>query len=166
MMRKKLTDIKVGDRFWRLVVIEVGIIGEIFSKGVRKVRCICECGNESTPKAVDLLQDNTRSCGCLRREATARRFSKHNESKTQLYILWCNIKGRCYSKSNPQYSVTSKRGIMVCDAWRYDYKTFKAWCIANGGGPRKLLRRVDNNKGFSPENCFFKDRPIVDNGGT
>lgn len=40
--------------------------------------CRCECGNESRVSARALKSGNTRSCGCLRREASRARLLAYN----------------------------------------------------------------------------------------
>jgi len=42
----------------------------------RRCRCICECGNTTTPYLQDVVRGNTKSCGCLRKEKTSKKFRK------------------------------------------------------------------------------------------
>ncbi len=56
-----------GARFGRLTVIE-RIPGNA-KLGIRaKVRCLCDCGNESSPNADSLSGGLSKSCGCARQE--------------------------------------------------------------------------------------------------
>ena len=45
------------------------------------------------------------------------------------------------------------RGISVCDEWRDNFDSFYEWSIANGYSQILSLDRIDNNKGYSPDNC-------------
>lgn len=60
----------IGERFGRLVV-EKEL--EPKRKNVRSFKCKCDCGNETIVQMSDLLHKMTRSCGCLRKEATRER---------------------------------------------------------------------------------------------
>ena len=46
------------------------------------------------------------------------------------------------------------RGITVCEEWRH-LKPFENWCLAIGWKKGLQLDRIDNNKGYCPENCRF-----------
>jgi hypothetical protein len=61
-----------GERFGRLIVLGVAHQGE---KGTRYYACLCDCGEQSVARGAQLRNGNTRSCGCLQREAV-RRTSK------------------------------------------------------------------------------------------
>ena len=56
----------VGRRFGRLTVIERNGVNE-HRRALWK--CACSCGNEITVSTSSLKSGNTKSCGCLKREA-------------------------------------------------------------------------------------------------
>jgi hypothetical protein len=60
--------------------------------------CRCECGTETTVDAVRIRNGITKSCGCFRREFTAKQFTTHGASvgltRKREYQLWCNAKMR------------------------------------------------------------------------
>lgn len=55
--------VKVGDRFHRLLVLEL-----IPDKKNPKAKCLCDCGEVITPQRGALKNGRAKSCGCLRRE--------------------------------------------------------------------------------------------------
>ena len=86
----------------------------------------------------------------------------HCGSYERLYNVWNNMKQRCYNKNGKEYHRYGGRGITVCDEWVDDYAAFKAWAIEHGydsNAPRGkcTLDRIDNDKGYSPDNCRFTD---------
>ena len=72
-------------------------------------------------------------------------------SKIPGYRSWTSMLERCRSKNRHNSHRYSERGIDVCDSWKHSFAKFYA-----DMGERPLgtsLDRIDNNKGYSPENC-------------
>jgi hypothetical protein len=64
---------------------------------------------------------------------------------------WHGMKSRCENPQNPQYKDYGARGIRVCSAWSSSYENFRD---DMGYPPEgKVLDRIDNNKGYQPDNC-------------
>jgi hypothetical protein len=62
---------------------------------------------------------------------------------------------RCYQESSRPYSDYGGRGILVCDEWMNNPGSFFTWCMSQGDISGLHLDRLDNNRGYSPDNCAF-----------
>jgi hypothetical protein len=70
-----------------------------------------------------------------------------------LYATYSHMKRRCYETSNKDYRHYGARGITVCDRW-LGVNGF--WHFVEDMGTRPSgysIDRVDNSKGYSPDNC-------------
>ena len=82
---------------------------------------------------------------------------KHGCVNTRLYRIWSNMKTRCANKNSPDYIRYGARGISVCREW-FNFTFFKEWAIANGYSDKLTLDRINNNRGYCPENCRWTSR--------
>ena len=73
-------------------------------------------------------------------------------------ILHC-MHYRCENENHSQYKDYGGRGITVCKEWSMDNaETFISWAVDNGWKKGLEIDRIDNNKGYSPDNCRFVTR--------
>ena len=122
--------------------------------------CKCECGKEVSVRCQRVLEGQTKSCGCLNKEVQRERLTgtgRHNQHyKTRLYRIYIAMKDRCYNESHERYFDYGGRGITICDEW-IDYENgfneFYDWAINNGYDEDLTIDRIENNKGYSPDNC-------------
>lgn len=72
-----------------------------------------------------------------------------------------NIVTRCYYASHPRYKDYGGRGIGVSPEWydpatgRHYFEAFRDWCLSHGFRPGLQLDRIDNDRGYYPDNCRF-----------
>lgn len=156
----KSSEIKIGDKFGKLTVIE---LPERRNKEHKLLAvCRCECGNIIEVVKYKLVQKNkpVQSCGCLRIERLHEIKTVHGQagglivgSRTQLYRCWSNIKSRCYNSKVRSYADYGAKGIKMCDEWLQDFVAFSKWATSNGFKEGLTINRIDPTKDYCPENC-------------
>ena len=151
-----------GQRFGRLVVIE-----RVGSTAKREAtwKCLCDCGRTTISPGYNLRSGNTKSCGCLNSDESAKRSTTHSMSRSRLYGVWSGMKFRCCCSSGPRYHQYGGRGITICTEWLNDFQAFYDWAMANGydeNAPKGkcTIDRIDNDKGYSPDNCRWVDMKV------
>lgn len=144
-----------GNKFGMLTVIEKSksINGKAYWL------CKCDCGNETIVSGSNLRTGAVKSCGCL----IYKKKDTHHLSHTRLFRIWWGIKNRCDNPKSEAYKYYGKKGIHICDEWANDFVSFYNWAMLNGYDDGLSIDRIDNSKGYSPDNCRFTTKKVQAN---
>lgn len=146
-----------GNRYGKLTVIKRA---ENRGKDVFWL-CKCDCGNTTEVNGSRLRSGKTKSCGCLRKETYRKSWShvsrnvKHGKTNTRLYRIYKKMYRRCYCPETKYYKNYGGRGITICLEWLGEngFPNFYDWAMENGYKDSLSIDRIDNDKGYSPDNC-------------
>lgn len=133
----KLIDLS-NRRFGKLTALgrsHIGKYGTVW-------KCRCECGSIHYALGAELSRNRIKSCGCSQ--------VKHGKAHTKTWRIWVQMRQRCDNANDKNYMHYGGRGIDYAATWQ-DFTIFLA---DMGDCPNGMsLERIDNNKGYSKENC-------------
>ncbi len=137
-----------GRTFGRLIVLSRA--PKTFFK-VKQWLCRCACGAHTVVPTEKLSSGNTRSCGCLRRDAAGKRSTTHGATKrgkrTGAFKSYMHAKMRCTNPRVKGYQNYGGRGV----EFRFD--SFEQFFAELGHRPLgTTLDRIDNDGHYEPGN--------------
>lgn len=153
-MASKLIDL-TGKEFGWLTVVGLDHMKRIDGHNRPFWKCLCKCGQYTVVTSNSLKNGSTRSCGCYRKKANHQRLYLGGEDRGRLRSVLRMAKLRCEDSSNEFYHNYGARGISVCDEWsgKDGISNFVEWAMQSGYSPGLTIDRIDNDKGYSPNNC-------------
>jgi hypothetical protein len=96
------------------------------------------------------------------RRSVRKRYERHGESRTKLYMVWWSMISRCTHKT-PKHKTYLDRGINVCKKWRNSYIAFRDWALSHGYRSGLELDRRNNEGNYSSSNCRFVTHEVNTN---
>ena len=124
-------------------------------KPVRRFLCRCECGVVESVLRNSLRYGASKSCGCLSRDVRKASGKTKGLHTHPLYHCWNSAIQRTENPKDRKWEHYGGRGLSVCDEWRNDFLTFYNWAMAHGYRRGLQIDRIDNDEGYSPDNCRF-----------
>lgn len=138
----------INVRFGRLTAIEM--TNKSTKEGGIFWKCQCDCGNEILVPRNHLIDNNTKSCGCLSKDTKTKHGFTSKKIESSTYKTWKAIKARCLNPKSTSYPDYGQKGIGVCERWL----KFENFLKDMGERPfDKTIDRIDSDKGYYPENC-------------
>lgn len=156
-MTKRL-DVEIGARFNRLTVLAT-------VADPKRCLCLCACGNRVELKYTYVRSGNTKSCGCLGRDARIAR-NKRNASRGGLTHShsgksWNAMMSRCFNEKYHDYATYGAVGIKPC-AFIAESPANLIATIGERIG-NQSLDRIDGSGGYTcgkcPE-CLSRKSPL------
>jgi hypothetical protein len=133
-----------GQRFGRLLVLRrAGLKNHNF-----QWECACDCGAVRIVDGGNLRSGRTRGCSKHYPKTRPRKVPAKGRPKD--YGIWWRMVERCRNPKSRDFPAYGGRGITVCERWQ----KFVNFTADMGPRPAGLsIDRIDNNKGYEPDNC-------------
>lgn len=114
--------------------------------------CQCECGNKTIVRGGLLRNAQTRSCGCMQRDAASRSSFKHGMAGSLEHHSWCGMINRTTTKKVKGINRYIERNITVCDEWANSFEQFYKDMGAKPSSEYSI-DRINNDGNYEPSNC-------------
>lgn len=118
-----------------------------------KARVQCECGTIYIAQLGNIKINKYGCRECMLENKPPPVYKTHGKSKIAEYEVWRGMRQRCNYKHARAFHNYGARGISIDPSWN----DFEQFINDMGRRPSKRhsLERVDNDKGYSRENCIW-----------
>jgi hypothetical protein len=148
-----------GRRFGKLVVQDFNYLN---TKGSIRWLCRCDCGRECY--VAEAMLRTKGSCGCPVRPYQPKEPSTRDPDRSRILTILNGMKQRGNNPKSSSYANYGGRGIKVCKEWVESSTKFYYWAKLSGYKQGLQIDRVDNWKGYEPNNCrWVPARVNIDN---
>lgn len=125
-------------------------IGQPTKAGRIKWLCRCKCGGVTSINMREIRVNKYCSL-CVPKGRPS-----HGLSHLPEHTIWRSMIQRCRNENDPRYKNYGGRGIAVCSRWKKFENFYED--MGNRPHPKLTIERRNNNKGYSPQNCYWGTR--------
>jgi len=79
----------------------------------------------------------------------------HGFSRTKLYHVYHAMKQRCYNSKDQKFNLYGGRGVIICENWLENPKSFFKWAMDNGYEEGLTIDRENHYGNYEPSNCSW-----------
>lgn len=109
-------------------------------KNKKYIEFNCVSCNKEIKTRYDYYKNHSKKCTSCSKKNNSN-AKKHGMYKSRIYKIWQGLFFRRYNKK-----------INVCNEWLL-FENFKDWSIKNGYSQYLTIDRINNELGYSPNNC-------------
>ncbi len=152
--KKEFYDSLTGKRQGKLVILGIDHkekrVGNIW-------KCRCDCGRTILIPTSRLSYHKTQCCAECNRKRSAEQLTTHGlkNKNRRLYRIWHEIISRCFYPGDTVFHHYGGAGLDMAEEWK-SYPAFYEWALSNGYRDDLSIDRIDNSKGYYPDNCRWE----------